>query len=443
MKQTFYGLFALPSLVTWRGCLLRKRRNQPPKVDYCCVSASRSWNSLPEPSFIPNWLIRNLEKEGFQRSNVVQQKAIPAIFSGKDIILIAPTGSGKTLAFLIPLLSLVDFKKSWIQALILVPTPELGFQIYRLTKSLCSSMSSYPIGRTREDSLISFLFHGEEMHRQRRNWKHKLPVVLISTLESATESLSYTCLDKIRYIVLDEFDDYFIGSSWRSKILGLLPSHSRQIIFSSATLQQCQHFLHQCRQQKWTKQDGLEYILIDKTEWMPKVVHYYYVLKGEENRIQLLINIWRQQRPNKAIVFIREDSMLSHTALNLQEEWKRQTSEKEESISLVWLSANSSWKSRQHVMATFRKDGGANLLLISGQLMRGLDIPEVTQVYNLEWTDGVEEYVHRAGRSARWLREGLVLSFIRDKELFALERVSNQLNISFQQWPFEVCNHNE
>ncbi|GJD12517.1 DEAD-box ATP-dependent RNA helicase 58, chloroplastic [Galdieria sulphuraria] len=396
--KAFYLSFIQPSLV---------KRNQKPNLSYYYVSAcvDRSWNSLPEPSSIPNWLIRNLEKQGFQHFNVVQQKAIPVIFSGKDLVLVAPTGSGKTLAFLVPLLSLVDFKKSWIQALILVPTPELGFQIYLLAKSLCSSLSSYQLAHSREHSLIRFLSSGEDGKIKQK----KLPAILIS-------------------------------SSWRSKILGMLPSHSRQIIFSSATLQQCQHFLYQCRQQKWTKQDGLEYIHIDKTEWMPKVVHYYYVLKKKDDRIQLFVNIWRQQKANKAIVFIREDSMLSHTAWLLQEEWKRQTLEKEKNISFLWLSANADWKSRQRVMTTFC-NSDAHLLLITGQLMRGLDIPEVTQVYNLEWMDGVEEYVHRAGRSARWLREGLVLNFVKDKELFALERVSNQLNIPFVEWPLQVDDH--
>lgn len=453
-SQPLLGFIDSVSVCTGR-CLFSKYKNRTfyRSSHYLSACIATKWNNLP--CSIPDWLIVNLEKQGFQHSNVVQQKAIPVIFSGKDIVLVAPTGSGKTLAFLIPLLSLVDFKKSWIQALILVPTAELGFQIYRLARSLCSSLplsSTYYQPRSSEHSVVGFLSKEERNIRSR---KEKQPVIMISTLDGALECLSNSCLERVKHIVLDEFDDYFIRSSWRSKILGLFPSsHSRQLIFSSATLQQSQHFLYQCRQQKWTRQDELEYIQIDKTEWIPKVVHYYYLLKEEEeNRIQVLINIWRQQKLPKAIVFIREDSKLTHIAQLLQEEWQRQTSTTEENLLLVCLSTNASLKSRQHVIRMFC-DGDANLLLISGQLMRGLDIPQVTQVYNLEWTDGVEEYVHRAGRSARWLRyccavvffmqyyisfvirEGLVLSFVRHKELFALERVSNQLNIRFVQWPF-------
>jgi superfamily II DNA/RNA helicase len=89
-------------------------------------------------SDIPDWLHANLEKLGYSEPTVAQQESLPLIFQGEDVILQSQTGSGKTLAYSLPILSQIDTSRSAIQAVIVVPTRELGMQVSAVLKQLSS-----------------------------------------------------------------------------------------------------------------------------------------------------------------------------------------------------------------------------------------------------------------------------------------------------------------
>jgi len=89
-------------------------------------------------SNIPDWLHANLEKLGYSEPTVAQQESLPLIFEGEDVILQSQTGSGKTLAYSLPILSQIDTSRAAIQAVIVVPTRELGMQVSAVLKQLSS-----------------------------------------------------------------------------------------------------------------------------------------------------------------------------------------------------------------------------------------------------------------------------------------------------------------
>eukprot|EP00871_Galdieria_phlegrea_P005472 jgi/Galph1/5926/GphlegSOOS_G4586.1 len=387
----------------------------------CVVSSETEWRALEGPNKdIPDWLVSSLQKFGFEHANVVQKRTIPAILSGKDVILTAPTGSGKTLAFLVPILAGVDFKKPYVQALIVVPTPELGFQIYLTAKHLSISQK-YSRGNTKNHLIFPLL--GVDRERQRHILKTVTPAVIVGTFDDIKRWLDHMDLERVKYLVLDEFDDYLLCSSNKSKILRLLKATNmdRQTVFTSATLKQSEYFLKQCRQQKWTK--DIERIQVTQVEWLPNLVHYYHLVRCSD-RIKSLIAILRQQLPKRAILFIKVGSNLEQVVSRLEMEWKeRLTAEDAHQLSVVSLSS-----------CSIGEVVKGHCKVMTDEMTRGLDIPEVTHIYNLDLAYDGEAYIHRAGRTARWKRKGFVLSLIGEKELFALKRLENELGIPFKEW---------
>ena len=165
---------------------------------------------------ISDWLVDRCEVIGFKKPTIVQETAIPPILAGEDIVLQALTGSGKTLAYVLPLLSKIDPSRCSVQAVIIVPTRELGLQVSKVLRNLAHSS---PIKMN-----IMPLLEGSKNIRQIKWVTVEPPHIIICNLSSLQYliSINKIKLNAINHVVIDEIDAILSNNILKSQLHSLL-----------------------------------------------------------------------------------------------------------------------------------------------------------------------------------------------------------------------------
>lgn len=392
-------------------------------------------------SRLPEWLTNRLEELGFETPTEVQRQALEYLLvdNPPDLIAQAQTGSGKTLAYLIPVFALINPSRSFLQAVVVVPTQELGIQVYRIARRLAS-------GWTQEGSqkklVVLPMLDQADFTRQKLQLKQAAPRIVVGTLARLTE-LNRTArlnLDTVSVLVVDEFDACFRDDDTTAMIRATLQQRAagagggedhrqRQVprltILASATVPQHRYFVKQCVREGWTK-PNVKHAWIDSEERVPLTLSHYYAVCDPSKKLVALKQILRAIQPTCAMVFINTNRNANTIATSLQRALKADPS------TIVAIEQSSSLPERKKAMAAFRS-GAATILIASDVAARGLDIPDVTHVFNIDIPDSADTYLHRAGRTARLGRDGAVVTISGPGELFVLERISNSLGIDLEQ----------
>lgn len=161
---------------------------------------------------IPQWLLERCDKLGYTNPTPVQQSALPAVFQGQDVILQAQTGSGKTLVYSIPVLSKIDAKRAAIQAVIVVPSRELGLQVAGILKQLANGSP--------DKIMIMSLMEGSKNRRQQLWATAEPPHIVVGNPRSIQKivDVGRLRLNSVAFVVVDEVDACLISSETRQVI---------------------------------------------------------------------------------------------------------------------------------------------------------------------------------------------------------------------------------
>ncbi|XP_028119363.1 DEAD-box ATP-dependent RNA helicase 58, chloroplastic-like isoform X3 [Camellia sinensis] len=366
---------------------------------------------------IPDHILRRVEEVGFVVPTDVQRKALPIMLSGRDCILHAQTGSGKTLAYLLSIFAVVNTQRSSVQALIVVPTSELGMQV-------------------------------------------EPPTIVVATLGSLCQMIDKKILklDSMQVLVIDEVDFMFNSSKQVSSLRKLLISYSlrnnRQTIFASASIPQHKRFLSDCIQQKWTK-DDVVHVHVNPVEPMPSRLHHRFVMCGKNERHQTLLSLLRGDAPHSAIIFVSVQSEKSKKAghappttllidllktslpgcfdiLMLEEDMNFNLRAASLSVTIPFslVSENLVVAALFVLLKMEMRQGRSYLLVATDIAARGVDLPEITHIYNFDLPKTAVDYLHRAGRTGRKPlsdNKCFVTSIITSEERFVLQRFENEL----------------
>ncbi|KAL7251844.1 hypothetical protein ACSBR1_013654 [Camellia fascicularis] len=321
---------------------------------------------------IPDHILRRVEEVGFVVPTDVQRKALPIMLSGRDCILHAQTGSGKTLAYLLSIFAVVNTQRSSVQALVVVPTRELGMQVTKVARMLAAK----PAELGEEACCVMALLDGGMLRRHKSWLKAEPPTIVVATLGSLCQMIDKKILklDSMQVLVIDEVDFMFNSSKQVSSLRKLLISYSlrnnRQTIFASASIPQHRRFLSDCIQQKWTK-DDVVHVHVNPVESMPSRLHHRFVSEkskkaGHAPPTTLLIDLLKTSLPGYFdILILEEDVNFNLRAASLSE----------------------------------MRQGRSCLLVATDIAARGVDLPEITHIYNFDLPKTAVDYLHRAGRT--------------------------------------------
>jgi ATP-dependent RNA helicase DeaD len=356
-------------------------------------------------------ILKALSELNIVEPTEIQQKTIPLFLSEThDIVGLAKTGTGKTAAFGLPLLQLVNTESTIIQAVILVPTRELGQQIFRNLESFSKYIPNISIAQ---------ICGGTPIKPQIERLKEGAQIV-VATPGRLIDLIQRKAIDlkQTEYLVLDEADEMVaILKESLDQIIAEIPKKHRTLLFSATlpgTIKQLiQNYLHKnviqiSANMETVGNEGIdhEYIVVDPIEKLEVLMHFLNSRDGE-----------------RGIIFCKTKAAVNKLAKNLAIN----------KFSSGALHGSLTQGIRDRIMEQFR-ERHINILVATDLAARGIDVKEISYVINYHLPDTYENYVHRSGRTARAGAKGLSLTVLQQEEVFEIADFERELGIQFSEF---------
>ncbi|MBU9713595.1 DEAD/DEAH box helicase [Evansella tamaricis] len=351
-------------------------------------------------------------QEGWQKSNFsnpteIQEKAVPLIFEGKDVIAQSPTGTGKTLAYLLPILTKIDPNRKEAQTLILASSRELVMQILEEVR-----IWSEGSGIER-----AALIGGANVKRQLDKLKKK-PQVIVGTPGRIVELINMKKLKihEVKTVVFDEGDQLFSNEHVKAvdQILKATMRDKQVLVFSATVGEEVE-------EKAKARMNDPEVIKAQVDEKLPASIDHVYIVCEERDKITTLKKLMNTG-PYRLLTFSNNINELSSLAAKLEYD----------GVNVGVLHRDTTKQERETAIQQFR-DGKTSLLLATDVASRGLDVKGLTHVVQLEVPKDEEQYIHRAGRTGRAGAEGTVVSIVTEFEVDRLLKIGEKLSITFEK----------
>ncbi len=339
----------------------------------------------------------------------IQAKAIPVALTGRDLIGCAQTGTGKTAAFLLPVLHMLEKEKGAPRAVVLAPTRELAIQIGDNADDYSKHLSFR----------CTTVYGGVDIEPQIKALKRGVDV-LVATPGRLLDLMrrGHVSLRSVRHLILDEADRMldmgFIPDV--EKIIADTP-RSRQTMLFSATMPP------EIRRLANKYMHDVEQISIAPPATMASgITHRIYPVPHSLKK-QLLVGLLRDEPVDSALIFTRT----RRSADNLVRYLDRKR------VSVTHIHSDRTQNQRQQALKGFRS-GKFKVLVATDIAARGLDIPSVSHVFNYNIPDCVDDYVHRAGRTARADSTGYACCLMAPEEIDLYNALESRFGREMLNW---------
>ena len=343
-------------------------------------------------------LLKSLKDVGYEEPTPIQLRTIPLLLEGRDVIAQAQTGSGKTAAFGLPIIEAIDPRLRRVQALILCPTRELAIQV---------SEALHKYGRHKEVETLP-IYGGQPYERQFRGLQRGVQIV-VGTPGRVMDHMrrGTLILDDIRFFVLDEADEmldmgFIEDIEW---ILEQVPADRQTALFSATMPPRIAQLAER------SMREPVRITVAGKEMTVPQTRQISYEVP-RARKVDALGRILDAETPTSAMIFCR-------TKVGVDELGEALLAR---GYAVETLHGDLSQAQRDRVMRRFRS-GQAEILIATDVAARGLDIPEVSHVFNFDVPDSAEAYVHRIGRTGRMGRAGEAITLVTPRETRWLRQI--------------------
>lgn len=365
-------------------------------------------------------IIQALSTLGFEHPTPVQEKVIPLVLKTKtDLVSLAQTGTGKTAAFGIPLIQLVDHKLRKPQCLVLCPTRELCVQVAR-------DISSY--AKFEKTIHILSVYGGTRIDQQIRTLQKGVQVI-VATPGRMKDILNRKAADfsTIKYVVFDEADE-MLQMGFQDDLTAILahtPKKKNTLLFSATMPAEVSSIA------KKYMANPVELTIGTKNAGAANVRHELYMVHPR-NRYPALKRIVDNNPDNYSIIFCRTRRETGEVANKLIHDGYNADA----------LHGELSQTQRDHVMSKFRCRN-LQILVATDVAARGLDVSDLTHVFNYNLPDDSSAYTHRSGRTGRAGRAGVSVVIVTNNERYRIKSIERKLQKKFIQCSIpsgiEVC----
>lgn len=361
-------------------------------------------------------LLRAVAQAGYTEPSPIQEQAIPPVLEGRDLLGCAQTGTGKTAAFSLPILQQLSSrnaeKKGVVRSLILTPTRELALQIQE-------NIMRY----AKYTSLRSVAIFGGVSQRAQVNALRKGADILVATPGRLMDLINqgFIKLDNVEIFVLDEADRMLDMGFVQDvhKIIKLIPEKRQTLLFSATLPPEIVKLVNSLLH------DPVKIFIDPETTTVEKIEQRLYKI-DKVNKRELLAELLRSPDISSALVFTRT----KHGADRVVRDLKR------DNITALAIHGDKSQGARQTALKSF-KDGKVSVLVATDIAARGIDISELSHVFNYDLPDSPETYVHRIGRTGRAGNSGISISFCSFNELSELKAIQKLIGFPIP----EIENH--
>ncbi|MDH5894752.1 DEAD/DEAH box helicase [Vibrio splendidus] len=336
-------------------------------------------------------IVKAVAKQGYEKPTSIQEKAIPIVLSGKNLIAAAQTGTGKTASFVLPILEMLSKgktqRKKRIRAVILTPTRELAIQVEQNITKYAKFLN-----------LTSLAMYGGVSYQHQKDRLIEGVDILVATPGRLIDMYGQRAVhfDEVEVLVLDEADRMldmgFIEDI--NKIIARLPQNIQNLLFS-ATLSTPVRALAK------SAISEAEEISIAKTDASKANIEQWLVTVDKDRKSALLSHMITDGEWDQALIFIET----KHGAAKLVAQLEKR------GIQAEAFHSGRSQAIREKILADFKK-GRLKYLVATGVAARGIDIDNLSRVVNYDIPFPADDYVHRIGRTGRADASGEAISFL-------------------------------
>eukprot|EP00933_Yihiella_yeosuensis_P059047 TRINITY_DN5995_c0_g1_i1.p1 TRINITY_DN5995_c0_g1~~TRINITY_DN5995_c0_g1_i1.p1 ORF type:complete len:396 (+),score=83.88 TRINITY_DN5995_c0_g1_i1:134-1321(+) len=364
---------------------------------------------------LPDELLRGIYSYGFEKPSAIQQRAIVPVMEGRDTLGQAQSGTGKTATFMLGALARIDVSNHSCQALVLAPTRELALQ----TKLVGSALGDYL--NVRIHASIGGTARREDINKLREG-QHVVvgtPGRILDMMEKGILGVA-----SLRIFVIDEADEMLsIGFKEQIYKMFKIIHPEVQVCLFSATmpadiLELTKKFMR----------DPVK-ILVKKDELTLEGIQQFYVAVEKEGwKLDILCDLYETLTISQSIIYCntqRKADMLAD-----------EMTKRDFSVSI--MHAGLDQDQRSLVMREFRS-GSSRVLISTDLLARGIDVQQVSLVINYDIPQGVENYLHRIGRSGRFGRKGVAINFVTDRDARSMRDIERYYHTQIEELPADIA----
>ncbi|MDH5506124.1 MAG: DEAD/DEAH box helicase [Anaerolineae bacterium] len=349
----------------------------------------------------PN-LVQVVAELGYTIPTDVQVQVVPLMLAGKDIIAQSQTGSGKTAAFALPVLQNLIYNPSRgrVQALVLTPTRELAIQV-------ADAIKKY--GRHIQVEVMA-VYGGQHYGTSKRRLKHGVDII-VGTPGRLQDLMRQNILDlgEVRTLILDEADEMlsmgFIEDI--ENILSHTPTERQTTLFSATMSKSIRQLADRYMRQP-------QAITIARKQLTVASIEQRYYMVNEKDKLAALTRLFEVEDIGATLVFTRTRASSAHVAAELIQR----------GFSAEAINGDLAQEARIRVLTRFRSNQ-IKILVATDVAARGLDIDDISHVFNFDLPTDHEAYVHRVGRTGRAGKTGIAISLITPREKGMLKRIEN------------------
>jgi len=357
-------------------------------------------------------LLMGIFEKGWEVPSPIQEAAIPIALSGRDVVARAKNGTGKTGAYSIPCLQKIDPSRSYIQAMIVVPTRELAIQ----TGQICGEMGKHL--KIKVMVVLGGTDIRDDIFRL-RDAVHLVvatPGRVLDLIEKGIADVS-----KCKMVVFDEADK-LLSLDFQGvldRLLVYFPADRQIMLFSATFPTSVDAFLK--RYMRTPHQINLmeELTLLGITQ--------FYAYVQEKQKVHCLNTLFRKLQVNQSVIFCNSTQRVELLAKKITEL----------GYSCYYIHSRMHQQHRNRVFNDFRQ-GLCRNLVCSDLLTRGIDIQAVNVVVNFDFPRNSETYLHRIGRSGRFGHMGIAINFITYDDRHNLRRIEQELNTVIEPIPRDI-----
>lgn len=356
-------------------------------------------------------IIQALEGNKISVPTDIQLQAIPHILQhNTDLVAVAQTGTGKTAAFCLPILQIIDPRVPKIQALVLVPTRELGQQVAR---------EFFLFSKYLQRVFAEAVYGGVPIEEQIQKLKRTTHVV-VATPGRLLDLLDRGAIDLsgLKYIVLDEADE-MMNMGFKTEIDNVLRSCPRGItnmLFTATMPADVKQIISDYLRPNFVE------IRINATEFVNQKIEHQYLVYKQGEKLDYLKAWLTAHKHQRGIMFCRTKTAAKRLAKQLA------------GFEVVAdaLHGNLNQEMRDKVMRGFKKER-INLLVATDIAARGIDVKDLDYIIHYHLPEKSEHYTHRSGRTARAGRTGVSVCMVKTEDLAELKTLESDLKIQFAE----------
>ena len=370
-------------------------------------------NALPEISFadLTDKLRRTVTKANWTSLTPVQRKAIPYIMVGRDLLVQARTGSGKTGAFILPILERLNPLQNSCQAIVLVPTRELALQVSHEAKMLAEGSAIHTVA----------VYGGTKFKPQLEAFKKGAHLVIGTPGRLLDHLLRRTLvLDNLQILIFDEADRLMSMGFYPDmrQVQSYLPKRRVHTFMFSATfppvvMRLAGQFMHEPD----TLNLSSDQVHVTDTD------HSFVTVPGMD-KDRSLVRLLEVENPTNALIFCNTRAKVNYVTVVLQRF----------GYDADQLTSDLAQPARERVLGRVRK-GTLRFLVATDVAARGIDIPELSHVFQYEPPEDPEQYIHRAGRTGRAGASGVAITLVDVVEKLKIIQISKRYDIEMGEHP--------